>query len=663
MKGLQTSVFAMLAILPGLAQAQDTSAAATQLDDIVVSANLEETEASKVGSTVIVKTAEDIRASGETSLANYFRRLSGLTVDTRGTIGTQATVLLRGASQNYIAATFDGIDITDPSSTQVSLDFGQMTTGDLGRIEVLKGSQSALYGAGAVGGVIAMTSRRPEQDGLHHFVEAEVGSFNSASASYGMTYRDAATEAAVTLGRVQTDGFSNAADGTEADGFSSSRLSFSLAHRLDNGLRLGLNGFVEDSASDYDPAFFLPASYDGTRLSYDDIEANQVALGDGATSDEVLSRETRGLRGFAEFSTGAVDHTVGLSAYSIRRAYHESEVNADWDDYDVGSDTYGVTTITTDAAYTGQRVKADWMAGLDAFGGRLVLGADVTRETLDQTGDYGAADNAKSKSGLVSEFNGEIGTQTDVTLSARLDHDSIFGESPTARVALAHHLGDATTLRLQAGTGFRAPSNFELFSDYGSTELQPEKSRNLDLGIEQELGDTTVLRATAFWLAVDNLIDWDKNSTICPASALWGPGCYDQIEGTSMRRGLELEAQTVLANGVELAGNYTYTDSDTNASTAWAQVPAHKLALDLGAPLAEGLTGRLGLVAAFDRPNWTDGTAAPNYALLNGSLSYDLGNQREAYLRVENLTDEDYELSQDYGTSGRAFYVGLRTSF
>ena len=660
MNRLQTSFVALLAILPAGAMAQTT---VTDLDDIVVTANREATKASRVGATVVVVTQDDIRDSGETSLANYFRHLSGITVNTRGTIGTQATVLLRGASQNYIAATFDGIDVTDPSGTQVSFDFGQMTTGDIGRIEVLKGSQSALYGAGAVGGVISMNSRRPTEDGLHHFVEAEVGSFASKSLSYGLTYRDATHEAAFTLGHVGTDGFSNAASGTEADGFQSNRVSFYLAHTLQSGVQLGLSGFAEKSKSDYDPAFYLPASLLGSRQSYSDITAATITLGDGATSDEALTRETVGLRAFADFSTGAVDHTVSLSSFMIRRAYHESEVNADYSDYDSVTDTYGIATMTTDAAYTGRRLRADWNASMDAFGGRLSFGADINRETLEQGGDYGAADNGKTRGGLVAEYAGTVGAATDYTLSARLDSDSIFGKGVTARFAMAHQIGEGTTLRFQAGTGFRAPSNFELFSDYGSPLLQPEKSRNVDIGLEQALGTATVLRATSFFLQVDNLIDYDSQSTICPASVTFGPGCYDQIEGSSIRRGLELEAATTLSHGIELQGSYTYTDSQTNASSAWAEVPAHKIALDIAAPVSSAITARLGVMAALQRPDWSDGSAAPDYALANASLSYDLGKGSEAYLRIENLTDADYELAQDYGTPRRSVYVGLRAKF
>lgn len=662
MKRLSISLIALLAAGPSLAQTTDI-----ELDEIVVTANRESTRIGESGASVTVVTAKDLLTSGESGISGYFRRIAGMTVNTRGTVGTQAGVLVRGASQNYLGATIDGIDVTDPSNTQIAFDFGQLTTAGIGRIEVLKGSQSALYGAGAVGGLIAIETLRPTEDGLNQTVSAEVGSNRTASASYALTFRDDTTDFATTLSHYQTDGFSNAdeADGnTEADGFRNDRLSFYVARRLDSGLTLGLNGFAEKSRSEYDPAFYLPAGAVGPVLT-----SAVIPLGDGSTPDEALSRRTFALRTFGQLSTGAVDHSFALSTFRTERSYHESELSADYSSFDdqgngdPSDDTVGVMMLETDATYIGTRHKAEYTSAFDAFSGRVVLGGDVVYEALDQFGDFGASDNSTNRVGAFGEYRLELQNGGDISFSARVDNHSLFGLLPTARVAYVQPVTADTLLRVQAGTGYRAPSNFELYSDYGAQSLDAENSSNFDIGLEHDLGGGNTVRATAFYLAVDNLIDFDFASTICPISAIFGPGCYNQVDGTSIRRGLELEGEFAVGSDTAVTVAYTFTDSATNASSAWAQIPDHQIALGLETALSDSMTGRIDLFGAVGRPDWTDGTPARDYAVINASVAYGLNNGTEAYLRIENLLDEKYQLVQDYGTSRRALYAGIRASF
>lgn len=675
MKRLGISAIALWAAMPAAAQETTQDIA---LDEIVISANREATTLGRTGASVTVVTREDLEASGEASVSGYFRRLAGVTIQTRGPVGTQSTLLVRGASQNYIGAYVDGINVTDPSGTQVALDFGQMTTIGLGRVELLKGSQSALYGAGAMGGVVSFTTARPEEEGFHQALDTEAGQYGTLSAAYTATYMDDRTEAAFTLGRLHTDGFSTAAarlGATEADGFDTTRASFYLARRLEGGAKLGVNGFWEDSKSDYDPAYYLDGALLGSRILTSSVDFSGaddilIPLGDGSTPDESLTRRTEGLRAFGEFQTGAVDHKVAVSSFRIKRRFRESEVAPDYADYsdsgtplDFTDDTYGTRVQTTDATYIGKRLAADWSASFDLAGGRMTAGVDWSKESLDQFGDFGTADNATFKTGVFAEFVTGIGTQTDLALSGRVDNHSLFGDLASFRLAVAHRLTEDTVLRLQAGTGFRAPSNFELYSFYGDRTLQPEESTNVDIGIEHSYASGARVKAVAFWLDADKLINFDFAATGCPAAALFGPGCYGQVPGHSRRSGLELEAEAVVLGDLSITGAYTYTDSSQNAASSWARVPRHALSLTLEKPLADKLTGRLAVIGAFDRPDWRDGTAAGDYAIANAMLEYDLGNNMVGYLRVENLFDTEYELDRNYGTSGRAAYVGIRARF
>jgi len=609
-KTISISIIAAMAAWPALAQ--DIA-----LDDIIVSANFEETEAGRTGASVIVVTEEGLQETAEVRVVDYLNTLPGVNVTTRGSLGGQSGLTLRGAGQNYVAVLVDGIDVTDPSGTQVSYDFGLLTTAGVSRIEVLKGSQSALYGSSAVGGVINITTKRATEDGTFQTVEVEGGSFKTARLAYSVAHKAGPLEVAATISRVQTDGFSaaDAVDGnTEADGFEATRLSFNAAYTLDTGVKFGVSGFVENNKGDFDEGF---------------------PLGDG-TPDEVQARKERGLRLFTEFTTGTVDNSVSASVFDLERRYTDSG-------------PFGAN----DNTYTGKRTTLAYQGGVDVGQGRLVFGLDHEAEDYAQDGNFGALSATSRTMGAYAEYSTALGDKTDVTATLRQDDHSRFGGQTTGRVTLAYRAMDDLTLRMQAGTGYRAPSNFELFSFYGDTSLTPETSRTVDVSVEKTFGDKGFVQATVFLMEVEDLIDFSNMGT--PND--FNDDGYAQVPGTSRRSGVEVQGEYAVSDAFTLGANYTYTDSQTNASGAWVGVPRHDLGISLAAQLAPALTGVLQVQYVADRPD------LPDYTLANVTLTYDLGQDRAVFVRVENLFNTQYQQVAGYGTSDRAIYAGLRASF
>ena len=582
------------------------------LGEIVVSAALEPVAASASGASVSVVTGDEIAAAADLNLVDTLIRLPGVSIRATGPIGAQAGFAVRGASQNYVPVLIDGIDVTDPSGPQVAFNFGGLTAVGIGRIEVLKGSQSALYGADAVGGVISITTARATEEGVHHVVEASAGSYATRRLSYGFSALGPRGDLALTLGHVSSNGFSAAdedAGNTEADGFRGNRASFSGSLRFDTGLRLGASGFYEDTFAEFDESF--PAIADGT-------------------PDEAANARSRGLRAFAEFETGAIEHTLSGALFAIDR--------------DSLSD--GFTSL-----FEGRREVASWQAAGDIGPARVIAGADTTRETSADSFGF-AAENRID--GVFSEVRLAATPALDLIGSVRNDDHSRFGGFTTGRLALAWRVAPGVVVRGSAGQGFRAPSNYELFSDFGNPALSPESSDALDLGIEAQLPGGGWLRATAFHLAVDDLIDFDFADNACGS----GFGCYVQVPGTSRRSGLELEGAVALSDRLRLRAAYTFTDSSSNASSAWADVAKHDLVASLSAGIAPRLSGVLSAQHVAGRAG-----ALGSYTVLHGALTWDLGQGAEAWLRVENLTDADYQLVPGFGTSDRAVQVGLRRAF
>ena len=152
-------VFLSLSCVPADAQITANPANATTLPDIVVTATGNATPAAEIGSSVTVITADQITAQQRNTINDVLVNVPGLNLVQSGGPGSQTSVFMRGTNSNHVKVLIDGIDVSDPSNPNDSFDFGQLLTGDIARVEVLRGPQSGLYGSDAIGGVISITTK------------------------------------------------------------------------------------------------------------------------------------------------------------------------------------------------------------------------------------------------------------------------------------------------------------------------------------------------------------------------------------------------------------------------------------------------------------------------------------------------------------------------
>jgi len=624
MKGLQTSFIALLALLPLPVMAQTI----TDLDDIVVTANRAPSQLARTGVSVTALSQADLKSSA--TVAGSLSRLPGVTVGNQGPFGNPANLRVRGADGRYLAVYVDGIRVDDPTGTEVKFDFGSLLTSDVGKIELLRGSQSALWGGSAVGGVINITTTAAMEEGFLQTVEVEGGSYGTARAGYGLTFKQDRLELSFNATRLHTDGFSAAADGTEADGADAARLSFSARYQVSDTLAVGMSAFAQDTRQEYD--------------GY--IDTNGDTWGDTlADQDNRMHRTEGGARVFAELTTGATEHSVSLSRYQTVRKPTDENGSSRFEGERVALSYQGVTTLSDSLS--------------------LVYGADWTRETAT----YDNLPAGSAKTDIAGAFAQAIWAPTeaiDISATLRRDHNSSFGNFDTGRLAVAWRVVDGTTLRAAVANGFRAPSLDERFGDYptafftGNPDLKPEESNSYEIGLTQDFAGGASLSVTAFRLEVENLIR--SNSSF---------SSLINVSGQSVRQGVELAASVPVNADTTLGISYTYTDAVRPNGSAGklrlTQVPRHDLSLTVDTKVTDRLSAGLEVSHLADRMDNDANTFAlikmPDVTVLNASVSYAVTETAEAYLRVENLTDADYELADGYGTPERSLYVGLRAKF
>src|SRR5918993_3321620 len=190
---LEPGRYTVIATAPGLvsdAQSLDFTGTPVTLDivlhlsalneTLVVSAAQIDQPLSRTPDSVTVIQGHEIEAKQQFTLSSALRSVPGLTLQQNGGPGTVTSLFSRGGESDYTLVLVDGVR---QNSFGGGLDLSQVPLQDVERIEVLRGSQSALYGADAIGGVIQIITRSGGDPHASAYVETGSRNMRRASAS------------------------------------------------------------------------------------------------------------------------------------------------------------------------------------------------------------------------------------------------------------------------------------------------------------------------------------------------------------------------------------------------------------------------------------------------------------------------------------------------
>lgn len=611
------SILAAALLVPFLALPAHAQGS-TQLDGITVySANRTPTDAAKVGSSVEVISEDEVAARSQPFLMDYLATTAGVNFTQNGPPGTTSTISLRGAFGRYVKVLVDGIDISDPSAPQTATAFEHLLVDDVSRIEVLKGSQSTLYGGDAVGGVISIRSKAAQKPGFSISSIAEGGRYGTFRGSSTLGYAAAdGSNVSVTVQGIDTDGFSAASTGTESDG----------SHNLT------VSGRGEVLFSPSTKIFFAARTLD-TEYEYDGFPPPTFTLNDTANSGTTLQSAGRVGIEFALFD-GALQNTLAVQRMTVQRDNFLEERRTSW--------------------FDGDRTKGEYKSVL-TFNDRLSLlgGADWERTGAETSSNQER--NTAELNGYYAQLMMEPIDGLVLIGGGRVDDHSTFGKFNTYRFTGAYLVPTtATKLRASAGTGFRVPSLFELFDPtYGNQGLTPEESTSWDAGIEQDvLNGRVKFGATYFELDTNNLI------------AFAFPSGYYNVAGVTNRKGIELSASAVVWDGLSLGASYTNISTEQSDGERLIRVPRHNFVVSADMqPMDAVFLNVTAKYVADTLDNSFDArgiVALEDYLLVSAKAAYEFAPGWQAYVRGENLLNEQYETVLDYGTAGLSVYGGIK---
>ncbi|WP_347330338.1 TonB-dependent receptor plug domain-containing protein [Marinimicrobium locisalis] len=623
---LSAAIIAVSTAAPVMAQTLETTPVTGEAPDqtLVVVASRTEMPLRQVGSSVSVLDEQALKTLGTPSLADALRTLPSVAISNTGGMGKASSIRIRGEEGHRTLVRIDGVDISDPTTTQPSAQVQHLLNSNIARVELLRGPQGMMYGADA-GGVLNITTDQVTQ-GRKAGVSLEAGRYDSRKNSGFIGGGGERGDFYLSAAQVDTDGFNafhqeNPGEETltDDDGYENTTVHARGGWNIDPQLRAQLVVRDTDSTTEID------------RCGFPTI------------NDCVGYFDQQNLRGSLTHSTTEGENTLAYSQTDVERAnYAGGEVSYDTEGSIAKWELNGNVTLSETHS--------------------LVYGAEHRQDEVNELG--------REQQGAYLEYQGAYAERVYLTAGIRQDDNEDFGGHTSYRVSAAYLFPKLShgvvKLKSSVGTGFRAPSLFEI--DYNrsqnNTDLAPlnqEESLGMDVGIEY-LGDEGVhLEAVLFDQTIDHEIYFDLVSY----------SGYLQSEQSSESRGLELIGQWPLSDRWQLNSNYTYVDAEAEDGSPRSRQPKHLANIGLRYTPTSDWTIALDWRTARDR--YEGDVQLDDYQVLNANVRYQVLEGIVVYVRGENVLDEDYvevpsydsnnNLTGYYNTSGAAGYAGVEFTF
>ena len=605
MKHLSCLLFTTFLVAPLIAQP-------VVKDEIVVTASALPESPEETPATVTVITREEIEERAARDVSDLLREVPGFSVARIGSSGHQTTIFTRGANGAHTLVLWNGIEVSPPFFGGSSgFDWGQFSTAGVEQIEVVRGPFSALYGSEAVAGVINVLTV-PSRSGAYASVEGGDGLLNAQAAG---SYVRGNLAVSGSFESRRDDGFASNDDFDQQS--ANAALRWTTASQLGLGLRARYNK--------YDLG--IP-----TNLNFD--------------LDELVSSPLRRQDGDEWQVAIPIDHTLGNFSYDVVLSESRRE-----DLLEDPGDPFGPFWQTTNSESRRARLVTRTKT---AAIGTLIAGAEYERITVDDVTNFGPnfLDKERTERSLFIEdrYSAAIGgSSLELSAGARYDDYETFGSEVSPRIAAAW-ITRGNKFHAAYGEAFRAPYVGEMFSPFGGNpDLRAERSRSFEAGVAHFFTNARV--AVTFFH--DRYRDLITNAGFVLANV-----------GRATARGAELSAEARVSDRVNGGITYTYTDAE-NLDTGEALLRRPKHSGSAFVSVRQGITQvNLVLLRTGERPDILpvlpfSRTTNEAHTTFDVNVQVDLG-RFTPYLKIENLTNVEYEEVLGYASPSRRAIVGIR---
>ena len=597
--------------------ATQTVSGASEADEVVVAATRIPQATRDVGVSVSVVPRERIEELNAQNAGEVLEEVTDVRMNTYGSMGAESDITMRGSSASEVLVMVDGrpVNVASVGKTDLSM----YPVDQIERIEVIRGPASVLYGAGAMAGVVNIVTRDPPKQ-----LQTDL------SASYGTK---------------------------------NTRII-----QLDNGAKLGDIGYLITASQNASDGWRENSACDGYNISgkldYDMTQESRLTLNSG------FSRQNKGVPGSTSWPSPDAKQYDEQSWFDLTHKY-EFETNScltskiflnqNWQDY---KDPDSFTDDTSRNNKTGVDIQQTLPAGER----QLLLGGIYLENDAVNIKD---ADGISRIGGNRDLFTGAVFMQDEIsflerfvaTPGLRCDMQSKWGAELSPKISGLYKIIEGTGLKASVGRGFRAPTVSELYwrDNYneGNPDLKPEESFSYDAGIQQSLGEKSMLQVSLFQSHMKNLIAWFDD----------GKGIYRaQNVNDAFLQGLETELNARLTKEISGALNYTLLGAKDTSGQYDGEILTYRPKNKVGARL--GYQSKWGFKCNVNA-EYTDSVYADRantkelggFMTLGAYVAQTLFKGVEIYARGDNILDKQYQLLNGYPMPGASIMGGLKATF
>ena len=613
-------------------------------------------------SAVSVITAEDIAARNQIFVTDILHSLPSVSVNNSGPSTNLSQIRVRGNEANQVLVIIDGVKVNNPITGE--FDFGGLQAGNIARIELLRGEQSALWGADAIGGVINIITKTGYVEEQYN-ASFEAGSFNTVRGQASATFPIGNAALSLNASGFSSDNYdiSNVSGDSGQDGEDDSSKSQSYS--------IGLNEL------DIGPIKFA------AKAGLTNLDSRFEAQTNGVLQDTLDDQSDRSIQSYrlnAAFNTFGIDHLITATSNRERTNSIFTDVTF-LEEEEIATDPITGENLTSDLNTVGDRQSINWTAKKSYGAHNLTLLAEAEESEFNQI--------AIDSSNVETRQNNDIDTQSiaadysyiaenlSLNGSARQDFNSLFEDAFTWKAGLGYNLEQFGLGRIRGsvGTGVKNPTLTELFgilstnSFVGNPDLVAEKSFGYSIGYTHSFWDKAITASIDYFNSeLENEIFTEFNEF----NLIPGPDRANNRALKSTREGVEIELIAEISDQISLRGAATFLNAEIiNPFPVEIRDATRRPDFIASATVTWQPTEALNFTASVDHNgsqldtnfgNFTTDTLDA-FTLVNARASYKLSDSLAITLRGDNLFDEEYQEVVGFAGQGRGIYGGLSAKF
>jgi vitamin B12 transporter len=559
---------------------------------------------------------EEIERAGSSSLTDLLQRQPGIEIYNSGGQGKVSSLHIRGSESDHVVVLIDGLRVNQVTSGLNA--FENIPLSQIEKIEIVRGASSSLYGAGAIGGVIQIFTKKGVS-GFKPYAAIGYGRYDTKTAQAGIRAGNDSTNYAINISSLSTEGFSayktNNPIFSDKDGYNNLSLSGSLNHKFNQDNSIGLNFIKSNGNNKYDNKFETNFVNNKNKM---DTQVIGINFSNKVTND------------------WQSDLKFGQSIYK-----YNDHNGAEW------------------TPNNSKQNQLSWLNNISLPIGSLQLLYDFNRETINKSLGYDKSERDNSGYMVGYLLNRD---NHNLQLNYRADDNSAYGKFNTGNIGYGYHLNKQWNISSLYGTAFRAPNFMDLYYPgytYGgiyyaqsNPNLKPEESKNIEASLRYQK-DEDKFSATIFKNKIDNFIQLDS-------------GYIPQNTEKARFEGVTFNGSTFIDH-LQFFGNVTFQSAKNEVTNERLL----RRAENYGNAGLNYYFSQWNLGAEISAQGTKKESAAeiPGYALVNLVADCKINNSMKLNFRLNNVLNKDYALAFEgnpkttgfaYQTPGTSFFVNLR---